>query len=131
MRLPIRKIGADADGAAALEFAIAFPVLISMIWGMLQVGLIFLANAGMQHALGEAARMATIFPTPSDAAIGDMITAKRFGTGNGTWDEPEIDTNTAAGTKTISVTYHQPLEFIFFTGPTVDITKSKVVYLAD
>jgi len=56
----VRKIGPNVAGAAALEFALAVPVLVSMIWGLFQVGMIFEANAGVQQALGEGARYATL-----------------------------------------------------------------------
>jgi len=120
----------EARGAAAIEFAIAVPVLLVMIWGTFQVALLFQANAGTQQALGEAARYATIFPTPTDTQIQSMITSHKFGVGNGTWSTPTISTNGAAGTKTITVTYSQPTDFLFFSGPRVTITKSKVVYLS-
>lgn len=124
------KLARDSRGAAALEFALGAPVLITMVWGIFQVGLIFLANAGTQSALGEAARYATIYPTPSDSALQSAITAHKFGLKNGTWSTPTISTNTANGTKTISVVYSQPTNFLFFKGPTVSISKSKVVYLS-
>ncbi len=54
-----RKLVRDQRGAGVVEFAIALPVLITMIWGVFQIGLVMQANAGMQHALGEAARYAT------------------------------------------------------------------------
>ena len=122
------SLKSDARGVAATEFALAVPILISLIWGMFQVGLMFEANAGVQHALGMAAREATIWPTPSDATIQAKITSSKFGVGNGTWNTPTIATNTATRTKTITVSYTQPTDFLFFAGPTVTITKSKVVY---
>lgn len=124
------KAWTDERGAAAIEFAIVVPAFILMIWGLLQVGLIFEANSGMQQALGEGARYATIYPTPTDTQIQSKITSKKFGVGNGTWSTPTISTNAGAGTKTITVTYSQPTDFLFFNGPTVSITKSKVVYLS-
>ena len=33
--------------------------------------------------------------------------------------------------KDLTLTYSQPTKFIFFTGPTVTITRSKRVYLSD
>jgi hypothetical protein len=120
--------------AAAIEFAIAIPTLMSMIWGMFQIGLIFQANAGMQHALGEAARYATIYPTPTDTQIQSMITSHKFGLGNGTWTAPAIDNTYIAAAsgayKGITVSYSQPTDFLFFSGPTVTITKSKTIYLS-
>lgn len=125
-----RKLLSDRKGSSAIEFAVAVPVLVMFIWGIFQVGILYQANAGMQHALGQGARLATIFPTPSDAAIQNQITSAKFGLGNGTWGEPQID-NSVAGQKTINVTYSQPTDFLFFAGPTVTLSGSKVVYLAD
>ena len=84
----IRKLFADSAGAAAMEFALAVPVLIAFIWGIFQVGMLYHANAGMQHALGEAARYATLFPTPTDTQIQAKITSAKFGVGGGTWGTP-------------------------------------------
>ena len=124
------KLAADRAGSSAIEFAIAVPVLVSFIWGIFQVGILYRANAGMQHALGEAARFTTIFPTPSDSEIQTKITSGKFGLDNGTWSTPTITTDTTAQTKLISVTYSQPTDFLFFPGPTVTLTRSKLVYLS-
>ncbi|MEJ7776334.1 MAG: TadE family protein [Sphingomicrobium sp.] len=126
----VRKLAADRAGSSAIEFAIAVPVLVSFIWGIFQVGILYRANAGMQHALGEAARFTTIFPTPSDSEIQTKITSGKFGLDNGTWSTPTITTDTTAQTKLISVTYSQPTDFLFFPGPTVPLTRSKLVYLS-
>jgi Flp pilus assembly protein TadG len=124
----IRSLARSSDGAGAIEFAIAAPVLILMVFGMFQLGIVLRANAGMQHALGEAARYATLYPTPTDAELQARITSKKFGVGTGAWGEPTIITD--AGTKTITVTYTQPLDWIYFT-TTVSLTKTKVVHLSD
>jgi Flp pilus assembly protein TadG len=140
----LRRLLRDERGANMVEFAVALPVLVLFIWGIFQVGLIYQANAGMQHALGEAARFATIFPTPSDTAIRAKVASKKFGTYNGTLGTLQITNNTvtvsgsgvSGGSTTITVskdmtlTYSQPTNFIFFNGPTVNLSKSKRVYLA-
>ena len=55
-------------GAAVIEFALTVPILVLIIYGIFQVGLLFQANAGMQHALGEGARYATLcMPTSTGA----------------------------------------------------------------
>lgn len=127
----LRQLIADRSGSSAIEFAIAVPVLVMMIYGMFQVGILYRANAGMQHALGEAARLATIYPTPTDTQIQSKITSTKFGVAGGTWGTPSIATDTTTKTKTISVTYSQPTDFLFLPGPTVNLSASKVVYLAD
>ncbi len=129
----MKKLRSDVRGAAIVEFAMILPFLVVFIWGIFQIGLLFMAYAGMQHALGEAARYATIFPTPSDEQIKQTVAGRKFGTGNGTLAELSIDDETSAtGTqyKTLSLTYSQPLDFLFFEGPAVTLTQSKVVYLA-
>lgn len=126
----LRKLRADRTGSSAIEFAIAVPVLVTFIWGIFQVALLYRANAGMQHALGEGARFATIFPTPSDSAIQSKITSHEFGVSGGTWGTPTISTNATAKTKLITVTYSQPTNFLFFQGPAVSLTRSKLVYLS-
>jgi Flp pilus assembly protein TadG len=126
-----RQLIADRAGSSAIEFAVSVPVLVMLIWGIAQVGLLYEANAGMQHALGEGARMATIYPTPTDTQIQTKITSAKFGLGNGTWGTPTIVTDTTAKTKTITVTYSQPTDFLFLPGPNVSLSASKVVYLAE
>lgn len=134
------RIVRDQRGAAAIEMAIALPVLVSMIYGIFTLGQLFEANAGMQHALGEGARMGNLCFTPSNGActlptsteLSDKVNAKLFGTRNGTFDTPTVSTSTASsGYVTITVRYHQTMNFLFFTGPTVNLTRSKRVYLAD
>lgn len=124
------RLRLDQRGAAIVEMAIALPVLILFIYGIFVVGLLFWANAGMQHALGEGARFATIFPTPTDSQLQSRVTSSTFGTYNGTLATPSITTNVAGRYKDISLTYSQPTDFLFFDGPTVSITNSKRVYLA-
>lgn len=130
----MKKLRSDVRGAAIVEFALILPFLVVFIWGIFQIGLLFMAYAGMQHALGEAARYATIFPTPSDEQIKQTVAGRKFGTGNGTLAELAITNGSSGGTgtqyKTLSLTYSQPLDFLFFDGPAVTLTQSKVVYLA-
>lgn len=129
MRLMLKRLR-DESGAAMIEFAISIPVLVLFMWGIFQFGMILEAQAGMQNALGEAARYATIFPTPTDTQLQAKITSSKFGLANGTWSTPTIATDAATNTKTITVRYSQPTNFIFFRGPTITFTKSKVVYLS-
>ncbi len=122
--IPLRR---DERGAAAIEFAVAVPVLILLIYGIFRIGLLFEANAGMQHALGEGARYATLFPTPTDAQITAKVNAKLFGNGYGAFTVAAP--TTAADSKTLTVTYTTPMDFLLVPGPTVTLTRSKKVYL--
>jgi Flp pilus assembly protein TadG len=103
-----------------------------MIYGLFQVGLLYQANAGMQHALGEGARLATLYErytannVPTDAAIKSRMTTKLFGKGDGAFTV--ADPVTGAGYKDLSITYTKKMNFIFFNGPTVTLTRSKRAY---
>ena len=125
-----KRLWADQNGANVIEFAIALPVLTVFIYGIFVVGKLFEANAGMQHALGEAARYATLYPTPTDSQLIAKTAAKKFGTSNNGGTLSALSISTAGNTKTMSLTYSQPTDFLLFNGPNVSITRSKKVYLA-
>lgn len=127
----------DDRGAAVIEMAIALPVLVVMLWGIFQVGVAFQASAGMQHALGEGARLATICQNPTadgvcSTATNDeieaMISAKVFGTGVGEFTIDEIVDD--ADYKDLSVSFTMPTNFLLFEGPDVNLTRTKRVYVA-
>lgn len=126
----------DERGVAATEMALALPVLITMIYGIFQVGLLYQANAGMQHALGEGARYATLCikvgkecTAPTDAAIKSRMNSKLFGKGDGafTVNDPVAGT----GYRDLSVGYTKRMNFIFFPGPTITLNRSKRAYIVD
>ena len=129
----------DKRGAAVIEMAIAVPTLVLFLWGIFQVGIAYQAKAGMQHALGEGARLATLCinpsaggcSTPTNDAIRAKIQDKVFGTNVGTFSTPIVaDGPSGSGYKDLSVTFTMPMNFLFFNGPTVSITKTKRVYVA-
>ena len=120
-------------GAAAVEMALAVPVLATFLWGIFEIGVMFQANAGMQHALGEGARYATIYPHPTDNQIEQRIQDTVFGVGVGEFSDPSVTTPDAAdctNCRLLSVTFTMETNFLFFRGPDIDLTRSKRVYLA-
>ncbi|HEU0311557.1 MAG TPA: TadE/TadG family type IV pilus assembly protein [Sphingomicrobium sp.] len=131
----LKTLKRDERGVAVIEIAIVLPVLILFIWGIFQVGILYQANAGMQHALGQGARHATLClspdpcENPTAAAVKSEIEAAVFGTEPGTFAVPTPTTD-SSGRMTLTVNYTQPMNFLFFPGPTVNLTRSKVVYLA-
>lgn len=130
----IRLLKRDQRGAAVIEIAIALPVLITFIYGIFQIGILYQANAGMQHALGEGARFATLCKpvtsgcnVASDADIKAKMNAAVFGTKPGTFTVP--NPVTVNREMTLTVNYTQPMNFLFFPGPTVNLSRTKKVYL--
>ena len=128
------SIKRNEQGAAAVEMALAAPVLITIIYGIFQVGLLYQANAGMQHALGEGARYATLcVPTgstcnpPSDAQIKARMTSKLFGKGDGNFTVQDPVAGT--GYRDLRVTYVKTMRVIFFPGPTITLNREKRAYV--
>ncbi len=50
----------DTEGASALEFAFVLPVLLLLLFGMIEFGFIFQAELAVTHAAREGARMAAV-----------------------------------------------------------------------
>ncbi len=120
----------DARGATAIETAFALPALIVLLWMIIQLGLVFRANSGIQHALGQGARAATLFPVPDNTEITAKMNNAVYGIGPGTFENAVAD-NTVAGYKDLTVTYTQPTTLLLFPGPTINIEKSKRVWVAN
>ena len=122
----IRKLRRNQDGSAAIEMAIAVPALITLIYGLFRFGLLYEANAGMSHALGEGARYATLYPTPTDAEIKTRMETSLFGKGYGNFTVS--DPTPAADSRTLTITYTTPMSFLFFSIPNITLTRTKKVY---
>ena len=130
MRYP-KDMHRDESGAAAIEMAFALPILLLFIYGMFQFGVILQANAGMQHALGEGARYATLYPKPADNLIVTKMSNEVFGMNVGAFGTPTVTTPAAAtctNCRELTVTFSITPDFIFFSGPVINLTRSKRVY---
>jgi Flp pilus assembly protein TadG len=124
----IRRISNDERGATVVEFAFAMPILIILIWMIAQLGLAFRAMAGIQHALGEGARLATIYPKPTNDAIKAKITAKVYGITPGTFTV--VNPVDGAGFVDLRVNYTQPTTLLLLPGPTISVSRTKRVWVA-
>lgn len=73
----------DNRGASALEFALTAPVFFLFIFGIIEFGLLFWTQLGMQHGTEMAARCATVNPAlcPSRDAITAYAAQQAFGVG--------------------------------------------------
>lgn len=122
-------------GAAAIEFGIIAPVLLLMLFGLLQLGVMFNAQAGLKNAVAEGARYATIYPNPSDTQIRDRITNRRFGMQPALIGGPTITRGNNAGPDgnvkyvEITMTYSVPMNFVFFDLPAVQLTETRRAYI--
>lgn len=69
----------DRSGASALEFAILLPVFLTMLFGTIQMGLLFFQAGTVQYALEETARDVMVrqdmTPAQVNSAIRDRLQA--------------------------------------------------------
>lgn len=126
------SLGRDRRGVGAVEFALAAPVLFAVVIGVAQLGILFFANAGLHNAVAEGARLATIFPRPTDEEITAAIMDSRFGMQRANIvADPEIVHGTDGNGYTyadISLSYRVPLNFIFFETPPITLSESRRVF---
>jgi Flp pilus assembly protein TadG len=135
-----RRIVRDEHGAAVIETAFALPILIVMIWMFVQLAQMYRALSGIQQALGEGARYATLCLNPSTTGcstptadnIKTKINDSVYGIGPGTFTVPDPATGTAGTSRyfDLTVNYSQPTNMLLFTGPTINVSRSKRVWVA-
>jgi Flp pilus assembly protein TadG len=134
------RISSDERGAAVVEMAFALPVLVVMLYAFVQLAEVYRAVAGMQQALGEGARYATLCLTqsatgctaPTSAQIKTKINTSVYGIGPGTFTvaDPVGGTSGTASYYDLSVSYSQPTTLLMFPGPTMSLTRSKRVWIS-
>jgi len=129
----LKKLRRSDDGAAVVELAFGLPIFIALLWMIIQLGLVFRAMSGIQHALGQGARTATLWPVPDDDAIDDAMEAAVYGVGPGDFDITPPERGTADGSDYVDlqVTYTQDTDLLVFPGPTISVTRSKRVWVSE
>ncbi|HEX2764322.1 MAG TPA: TadE/TadG family type IV pilus assembly protein [Allosphingosinicella sp.] len=130
MRSFLKRIAKDRRGLGAVEFALICPALFAGIIGIAQLGILFYANAGLSQAVGEGARLATIYPRPTDAQIIQKMTDQRFGLQTANITGPTLTNGTSDSANYVDVTmsYQVPLNFVFFTISPVTLTQTRRAY---
>ena len=123
------RIFKNQKGASAVEFAIGAPFFLATIYGLAQLAILALAHAGLNHAVSEAARVASVFPRPSDAQIKAALTDSKFGLQASQLSAPVLSETRAGGVTylNISVTYSAPVNLLFFGTRTFNLERSKQV----
>ncbi len=129
-----RRLLSNDRGAAVIEMAFALPALIILIWMVVQLGMMFRAMAGIQHSLGEGARLATIWPQPTDDQIETRMEEVVYGIEPGTFTIHPPDAGLSDAGEAyldLQVTYTQPTNLLLLPGPTITVSRSKRVWVAE
>lgn len=127
----MRRLLISDRGIGAVEFALVAPVICAFIVGVAQLGMLFFANAGLQSAVAEGARLATIHPQPTNAQIIARITDRRFGLDPAYITAPTVNDYVVNGRnyKEISMSYQVPLDFIFYRTTPVNLVANRRVFV--
>ena len=67
--MKIKKFLSDKRGAVIIETAFALPVLILLMIGMLQFGLVLQASGAMRNAIGQGIRFAKVNPNATETEV--------------------------------------------------------------
>jgi hypothetical protein len=128
----LKNLGRRDDGVAAAEFALVAPILLLLVFGMWNAGIMLFAQNGIRNAVETGARHATIFPRPDENQIREMTTQAYYGPANGTIIGPELTYGVANGLPVVSIsmsyTYQPFVPFIDL--PPVSLTHRRTTYLA-
>lgn len=65
----LRRLAACRSGSTVVETAFCMPLVLFMLLGVMKLGEVMYARNAINHAVEEASRYATIYPTPTDAEI--------------------------------------------------------------
>lgn len=124
------RLARDERGSAAIEFVLAVPPFIMLLMGAIQLGIIACARTGLQHAVDEGARYASIYPRPSDDDIIAKVKSREFGLDPAYTNDPTIVQGTQYGVtyKEITMSYSRPLNFIIYQTPSLSISYTRRAY---
>lgn len=86
----LRKRTREQRGAVALEMAIVAPVLVLLVFGMLEFGLAFSTKLGMSSAVNQATRHASVLGTADYADI-EILEALEAGLSGGVGSIDHVD----------------------------------------
>ena len=103
----------DQDGAAAVEFALLLPLLVLLLFGLIQFGLAFNTKIQATNAAREGARMAVV-GIDNWADVGGGLAfwqAVQQNAGVGDIDNCVLDTTDVVG-GTLTVTFDYPLDLV-------------------
>ena len=127
-----RRLISNERGSAIIEIAVALPALIVLMWAIVQAGLVFRAMSGILHGLGEGARYATLYPTPTTSTIKSKIQSTVYGIGPGSFtiSNPVSGTQDGGNYLDLQVSYTQSTNLLIIPGPTITVSRSKRVWIS-
>jgi Flp pilus assembly protein TadG len=98
----LRAEGRREDGASVIEFALIFPLLIVLVFGIISFGVLFAQQLALNNGVRQGARLIVVEGSPTAKTCAAAVTAVRDSTG------PAIAMNTADINVTVQRTSSSP-----------------------
>jgi Flp pilus assembly protein TadG len=124
------RLFTECSGNAAIQFAMVGPVVILLLLGIFQLGMLGLARAGLAQGVEAGARYATIYPRPSDSDISAKILAHDYGMVASGIANPTFVHGTTNGTAYVDITmrYTVTLNFGFYRTSALQMNYTRRAY---
>ena len=124
LRAPVRSllpaVGRDRSGVAALEYALALPVLLMVVLGIIEVGRALAVRNEMSHALGRTTRIVHLTPSTTP----EQIAASLEGYLENYDTELEVSITEISGTSFMEISVQFPFEISIPFAPISEVTLS-------
>ena len=126
-----RTISLDRRGAAAVEFALAVPIIIVLIVSTMKMGLYFFAQNSIKNALDQTARKASVYPSPSDSALQTVFANNLLKNEVTVPVTMQIARGTSNGVSYVSLqsNYNVPVDLIFWNLGNIPIQAKQRAYI--
>jgi hypothetical protein len=127
----LQRFDGDRRGASAAEFALVLPLLLLMIVGITQVGILYFAHSGLRSLVAEGARLASISPRPTHETIVGRLRQGGFGLDEDQLSEPVVTYGDTSGHQwaDLELSYTVHLNFIFWSTGPFEIQSRRRVFL--
>ncbi|MDE2563665.1 MAG: pilus assembly protein [Sphingomonadales bacterium] len=125
------KLLRDARGVAAIEFALTAPLVLTLMVGAMSIGQYYFTANALNHAVDEAARYATISPTPTDTQIEARFQSQDFGlipASNVTFSSTTSAVSSSVNSISLTAHAQMTINFLFFRSGPIAINATRHVY---
>lgn len=93
----MRKFARDRRGTTAAEFALTLPIFAMLLFGLFGTAQVYYGRAGVLNGLGEAARVATLWPARTEGMMTAAFNQRAFGVSSNAEVELDYETGTSNG----------------------------------
>jgi Flp pilus assembly protein TadG len=126
---PRRNLAADEAGATAVELAFILPVLVMLVFGVIQLGWALHCGSSVRYAVEQASRTVMLNPSTTQAQVQSQVTAALQGVADPNNVTVTLTFDTSSGTRVakIAAVYTHTLSVPMLPGWTLKFRPQSVV----